>query len=431
VLAVTISGGARGEAARLAREALELVRGAEAADPWDGKTGEEARRALVDALEAPSWGVRWRAARNLGRLKADWASDAALEKAVRDTDATVRVAALRALAARGWLDRAPAEARAAVARDPDWTVRLAYCRLRELDLDLKELLAMLDDPHPALRAFGFAVIEKLDQEKWIPWSKLRAGIGDPDGAARLAALEAFHPWQRGVVRSEAEDVLVQALRDPNAMVRAKAVDHLDDFVEGSPRIVAALVAALSDDSHHVRWEAVHALRDAGPGAAAGLPALVAMLDEEWLRARAAEVIGRIGVRDEGATRKLEAGLAAGDPDYRFEAARALWRLGSAPEGFVDIVVETLRGDSYVRAEAAETLGDLGEHARPYVPDLIAALHDETCRYDATRSLGRLGAVARDALPELERVRDSDDAYLRDAANEAIQRIYVAIAREAR
>jgi HEAT repeat protein len=364
-------------------------------------------------------------------MKPDARSDATLARVLRDPDATVRMAALRALAARGWLERAPADARGAIAADPDWMVRLAYRRLREFDTDLMELLLVLDDPHPALRAFAFTLLQKRDEAERIPWARLRAGLGDADGAVRLAALEAFQPWKGDLVRSEAEPLLLAAVRDANPEARAKAADHLGEFAKGSPAVVEALVAALDDSSYDVRWQAVIALQEAGPGAAKGLPALTRMLDDEWLREWAAEIIGATGVRDEEAMRKLEAGLGAGDPDFRFEAARALWRLGSPPADFVEIVAETLVGDSFRRTDAAETLGELGEQARPYVPDLIAALEDEACQCDAARALGRLGAMAEAALPALERLRDSDGGWAQHVAHEAIERIRLDLDRQSR
>jgi HEAT repeat protein len=431
VIAATISGGAPGECARLAKRAIELVRGAASADPWDGKTGEEARQAFVDALDSPSWGVRWRATRNLGRMRSDARSDAALARVLRDPDATVRIAALRALAARGWLDRAPAEVREALAADPDWGVRLAYRRLRDLDAGLPELLAVLDDPHPALRAFAFTILEKRDAEDRIPWSRMRAGIEDPDSAVRLAALRAFRPWNDDVCPSEAQRALVGALRDANPSVREQAAGRLRWLMDGSPPVVEPLVAALSDESPDVRREAVDALEDAGATAAAGVPALVRLLDDRLARDDAAKLLGRIGVPDEEALKKLRASLATGDPEFRFEAACALWRLGSAPTNLVDIVVETLRGDSYASDDAAEMLGELGELARPYVPDLVAALAKDRCRSEAVVALGRLGAIAEDALPELVRLRDQDASYVRRKATEAIRCIHADLARRGR
>ncbi|MCK6460348.1 MAG: HEAT repeat domain-containing protein, partial [Planctomycetes bacterium] len=401
--AMVMDADAPGQATRLAREVLELMRGAEVADPWDGKGGDEARKALLEALGDPHWGVRWRATRNLARMKADPGIDAALERMLGDADASVACDALRALVRRGW-SGAVTETRAGFATHELWEVRLAYQRTmaeQETDEEARasRLLAALEDGHPAVRAYAFGKLADLGMNDRIPWERLRAGIEDADGVVRVAAVEALG-WRE--LPPDARDVLLGALGDGNLRVRDAVVASLDRWID-DPRVLEALIRSLEDESSRVRRSAAIAIRDAS-GAAAALPALVRLLDDEFAGIAAAETLGKIGIADPEAIAKLETILRVPDLRRRFEAARALRRLGRDPRDLAPVFAEALRkANEWTRRDAAEELGTLGEAARPHVADLAAALKDEDegVREAAAEALGNLGAVAEDALPALD------------------------------
>jgi HEAT repeat protein len=387
-----------GQATRLAREVLELMRGAEVADPWDGKKGDEARKALLGALGDPHWGVRWRATRNLARMKGNAEIDAALERMFKDTDASVSSDAMRALVRRGRMFNGTDEEAAA---HPSWEVRLAYQRTmaeQETDQEARasRLVAALEDEHPAVRAYAFGKLDELDLSDRIPWERMRAGIEDTDGAVRMAAIEALG-W--GELPADAKDVILKALGDGNPRVRDNAIDHLRQWAR-EPQVTDALIRALADESSLVRRNAASMLDDAP----AAVPGLVRLLDDEFARETAAETLGEIGVADPEAMRKLEGSLKTGDLDFRFEVARALRRLGRGSADLAPVFAETLRkGEEWDRDDAARELGKLGESARPHVADLAAALKDEDAdvRKATAEALGNLGAIAEEALPALE------------------------------
>ena len=434
-------------AVTVVREALELIRGAEVTDRWDGKKGDEARRALVDALADPYWGVRWRATRNLARLDAAPEIDACLVRMLKDPDVSVRCAALRGLVARGWLNRAAPEERDAPAADPDGEVALTYHRAmtdHQIDAATKtsRLLKALGDPHAEVRAYAFQNLNGFEEAERIPWERLRAGIEDADGDVRIAAIFAWG-WN---LPPEARDVLLKALADEEVLVREQAAQQLhhqldlcailsSDGVKDWPGFVDAMIRALGDESPIVRGEAAWMVGQAGNAAWAAVPALVRMLDDPLCHKPAAEALGSIGVADPDAMRKLDAALASADLDDRFEAARALWRLGHVPEGLLSVFVEMLRiGKNRRRGDAAQVLGEMGEAARPYVGDLIAALANEnsSVRYAVIGALGNLGSIAKEAIPELEKVRDEDpDDFVGRPAERAIEKIRAAAAREGR
>lgn len=398
---------APGQAARLAREVLELMRGAEVTDPWDGRKGDEARKALMGALGDPHWGTRSRATRNLARMKQAPEIDAALVRMLEDPDASVACDALRALGRRGRLG----DLVEGLADHAGWELRLAYLRAlaeheTSRDVRTSRLVEALEDAHAAIRAYAFTELDDLDACDLIPWNLLRAGTEDPDPAVRLAAFGAL-PY--GGLPAEARDVLLAALRDEEPRIRAAAVRRLDDWAEESPEVVKALISALGDDSKWVRRAAASGLARAGKGAATALPALCRLLDDEDAREAAAQALGEIGIADAEATRKLETLLDAPDLGLRVEVARALMNLGGEPSSLAPVFAEALRkGErSYL---AAEALGELGDAARPHVADLVAALGDEKeyVRSAAARALGRLGAIAAEALPALEKLGGEEE-----------------------
>ena len=91
-----------------ARRVHELVRASHASSPWSGVPRAEIAAAFRAALQHEHWGVRWRAARNLGRLSDVSAeTEAAAIGALSDDDPSVRIAALDAF--RQWkrVDRIP------------------------------------------------------------------------------------------------------------------------------------------------------------------------------------------------------------------------------------------------------------------------------------------------------------------------------------
>jgi HEAT repeat protein len=165
---------------------------------------------------------------------------------------------------------------------------------------------------------------------------------------------------------------------------------------------------------------------------------------------AIESLGLIGARTESSVRTLTALLQHPNVNRRYEAARALGRIGPAAKRAVPRL-EALReegGNSalwaafalaritgrvkeqaewLVRAartddEAAVALGELGAAAEPILPTLLAAATgaDEAERNAACKILERLGpAVGRSATPRLMRLLDDRRPEVRTAAARAL------------
>jgi HEAT repeat protein len=87
-------------------------------------------------------------------------------------------------------------------------------------------------------------------------------------------------------------------------------------------------------------------------------------------------------------------------------------------------VKTLKEDKdpNMRYWAAESLGNFGPEAQRAVPDLVAALQDESTmvRVGAANALGQLGAA--DAVPALQGAGKDADKSVRTAAASALKQI---------
>ena len=91
---------------------------------------------------------------------------------------------------------------------------------------------------------------------------------------------------------------------------------------------------------------------------------------------------------------------------------------------VPSLVTTLREDKdpNMRYWAAESLGKFGPEAQAAVPDLIAALKDESkmVRMGAAYALGEIGST--DAVPALQEAAKDSETEVRDAAATATKQI---------
>ncbi len=170
---------------------------------------------LLDALTDPHYIVRWNAVDELGELGYTPAL-ARIEAMCADPDPHVRQAALSAIANLGARDRAVPLLLEAL-RDPHHLVRENAVReVGELDYTaaLPRIEELCADPHPDVRHEALAVVDKL---------------GPPGTAIPL---------------------LLGALRDPDAIVRFHAVNHLDRLEQFTDR--ATFERMLDDPDKDVR-----------------------------------------------------------------------------------------------------------------------------------------------------------------------------------
>ena len=89
---------------------------------------------------------------------------------------------------------------------------------------------------------------------------------------------------------------VEALRDPDARVRKRAVAKLGNVGPGDPAVLPALLGALKDRDPGVRREAVLAVLKCGPAAGEAVPVLAELErtdPDPEVRARAARALERL------------------------------------------------------------------------------------------------------------------------------------------
>jgi HEAT repeat protein len=202
------------------------------------QAGDAATPALIDALRADSWVLRWSAARALGAIGSGNASGArggvgALAKALRDGDSRICEAAAFALEEIGTKAREAVSAlgEAATTSSADSGV----CRVIDTTANAQAV--------------------DLDNGWTVRWAAVRAlgvvGAGNPDALPHLKA----------------------ALKDEQWQVRGVAALALGRFKAEAPTAVQALIAALKDEHPAVRRAATLALADMGSAARDAVPLL--------------------------------------------------------------------------------------------------------------------------------------------------------------
>lgn len=312
--------------ARAARDTEPSVR--RAAMSALGQAGsEEAVTILVNGLHDPDEQVQETAVLALRRIGGP-AAVTALARVLGHGPPRVQFRAAQALEALGWKPGGPAEEAAwAVARGEfDRAARLGSVALPLLGRRLRE----------GEYAERLSVVRAL------------AGSGDP-GAGTL---------------------LMEALRDPDAAVRTAAAEGLG--LRAHVAAVPALIRLLKDPMPQVRAAAAAALGQLRDSAAVE-PLIAALEDSQWeVRAAALEALGRLG--DRRAFASVAARLEDKEQEVREQAAETLGVVGD--ESVVEKLVLTLLDPhAGVRQAAARALHriDPGWQRSPRVQSLLPTI----------------------------------------------------------
>ncbi len=176
------------------------------------------------------------------------------------------------------------------------------------------------------------------------------------------------------------------------------------------------IDALNDPNAQARYRAVHALGAIGPEAGAAVPALATILREDperQLRVEAALALSKMRPASEGAVPALAAALADEDRGVRMYAVIALAGMGAASRPAIPALTAALRDDANqiyvstftftIQEEAAIALGRASAGTPEAVPVLMETLRSspsDRLRQAATRALGKVGTEARPAVPLL-------------------------------
>jgi HEAT repeat protein len=215
--------------------------------------------------------------------------------------------------------------------------------------------------------------------------------------------------------------LVESLRDPSEEAREWAGWALawDDRVAAKDLAAhtGALIAALDDEDTFVREGAMGALAKLGPEAAPAVPKLVAMLDHPSSEAcaAAAEALAAIGAPARGALPALKPLLDDERPQVRAAAGRAVFALGDEEAGLAALY-DVLGGGDDEAIWHALTLVDSAEVARGVAPQLanVVWADDPYIACLAAGALARAGD-ADGALGPLQSALASEEYGVREAA----------------
>ena len=322
-----------------------------------------------------------------------------------------------------------------LARDERELVRTSVV-LAAMRLELAELVTIaLDD-----RASGPRVAAALATARREPPASERVLRILTHEAPNAFTLFRGLPWDRlepsHLILSELGDrwalqveLLSAWLRASDPEVRSDAVRACESVMHHSrlatPRLVPELVRALDDPERDVRSHSASLLASGGRAAAAATDALFALCDREPLTNDGPAVHAFIGLcrhRDPRAAERVRRALAS------FDGAKlppvldlALPHLGPWA-GCLDPLIAALPslppGSPRVRAIVA-----IGRHAASAAP-AVETLTRELRRHPQASAhvLGRIGPDARSALPDLERLLEEGEPFLRLNAVRSIWQI---------
>ncbi len=390
--------------------------------------------ALVDGLQADAAGARAAAAARLGGLgsNANTAIETLIASALHDSDAEVRLHAIRALERISGQAHLTMTALIELLQDPDPEIRWAAAGAME-SFGLKAvvatpaLIALLEDPEPSVQAAAASTLGKMGP---VAVAALMHVLDDPNREKQLSALKglAAHGARAGV----AVPRVAPMARDPDREVRAAAVLCLRriagdrnwpgesgwltdskaaiwpkamtsaERLKGYPSLRRAIVEAartvfsevLDDPDPSVRYQAVRGFADLGEDGppAAGLVVPLLQDPDARIRRAAADAVSAMGAKA-AASVAPELVSALGDPDenVRWAAVRALRNAG--PGALSELAVVLDYGDPILLAGVLATVIELGPVGAPAAAHVQAHLEsrDPSVRALAAEALGSVGA----------------------------------------
>ncbi len=306
-------------------------------------------------------------------------------------------------------------------REEEATVRVAVVRVL---LSLAEHLADAereDSGGQARRQLARAALDRLrDPDSRVRWCSTEIlGVLHLDAKAVVPILIAMARTEKG--RVPAEDAAIRSFEEagqPYVLgpskkagdpLRIAAIQALGGFGPEAAEAVPELIRSLRDPDRRVRWFAAEALCLIGPEAKAAVPALI-----EAFRSP------DVALGDTG-----KDGEEIADAPIRLMAAMALGKIGPDAGAAIPELIAALAGpDSRVRSEAAQALGQIGPAARDALPHLIRFAARETESEGVEYAKQSVKALGADARPGLARALVDADSAVRLAAIEVLGEVEV-------
>jgi HEAT repeat protein len=273
------------------------------------------------------------------------------------------------------------------------------------------------------------------------WALAKAHPEDTEIAQRatdliVQGLKSENPsFQAAAARALAESKLSSDMTEP---ALEQALEH------ASPQVVAQIVAAIATQgakatpwiikslqNEKLRGYAFQVLSMVGPDAAEAVPEVSRLLDSSDGDARrdAQFALAAIGPAAAPAVPQLSQSLSSENEEVQYSAIYALGRIGEQAKDACPELMKVLeREEEFPRIAALWALSRI-DPGRPEVvetgvPLLAKALQSdrEAVRAEAAATLGEIGEPARPALSELKQALDDPTAAVQEAAKKAIERI---------
>ncbi len=226
--------------------------------------------------------------------------------------------------------------------------------------------------------------------------------------------------------AEETDALLDCLAHGRKLVQRRAAETCAALIRRGVDIVPPLRAALVAADRRLRWGAAYALSLAGELSPQSLDVLVEVLasDDGDLRWAALDLLKRFAASGREAVVPRLVRLATdGAPQQRKMALYALRDLEVvALEAGRAAAVALRASEIDLRLAGIATLGRLTIDRQQAAASLLALLDDPVgpIRRAAAAALGALGIASPEVVAALQRVRASDDAALRRAAERSLR-----------
>lgn len=311
---------------------------------------------------------------------------------------------------------------------------------------IPEGLKALQHPDPKVRYRAAETLAQLGKLAKFAAPELKEALKDKHPMVRVKVAEAL--WKIDQTPAATlMPVLLQAMKDNDAAVRAAAPPVIALLGAKAKPAVPVLVNALADKEFGVKLAAIAALGDLGPvakeaandllaltrdkeffllepfvGASLGnlgagaIPALTkALTDAAYEKRRvAAYALGSMGAAAEPAAGELAVAMKSEDPGTRRAAANALGRIGPPAKGtLAQLEIALADKDPAVRIEAALATWFITKEAT-HLAVLVKALDDKSVgvRDNACQAIGVMKAGAKDAVDPVARLLTDKDLRVR-------------------
>ncbi len=258
-------------------------------------------------------------------------------------------------------------------------------------------------------------------------------LKDPDPIVRANAVESL-PWVGGhsdnapqvraaIAKSDLPAILA-AIKDQEAIVRAKAAGALAIVNADAKTSVTTLTDLLNDPNVSVRTAVVRSLAGISRKADVLPSVLLALKDKDGgVRAATVQALGAVGIQREEVVSAIIDSLRDSDPVVQSAAADELGnRLRGNSSGpntaknVVPVLVELAGDKSYPsRSAVVRAIGQISPDATIAVPVLTECLKDPDAQQAAVAALLQYGMQAKAAIPNLRELAKTAKTAKSDSA----------------